>query len=57
MDGIFKEDQEMIHNYLDKLTIEEIIKYAAQGYELVINDGHVVRLICEGAEGENHDKN
>ena len=30
-----------IHNYLDHLTIEEVLKYHAQGFELEINDGHV----------------
>ena len=28
-------------NCLDKLTIEECIKYAAQGFDFLIEDGHV----------------
>ena len=39
-----------IHNYLDHLTIEEILKYYAEGFELVINDGHVQRLISTKEE-------
>ena len=31
----------MIHNNLDKMTIEDVLKYAVQGYEFQINDGHV----------------
>ena len=30
---------------LDKLTIMEILKYTTQGFELVINDGHVSSLV------------
>ena len=43
-----------IHNYLDNLTIEEILKYAAQGFEIVIRDGHVQAMILkkEGAANE-----
>jgi len=30
-----------IHNYLDNLTIEEVLNYAAQGFEFRIENGHV----------------
>lgn len=40
----------MIHNYLDKLTIEEIIKYAAMGYEITISDGHVQSMTLKHEE-------
>lgn len=33
-----------IFNYLDTLTVEDVLKYAAQGFELTINDGHVQAL-------------
>ena len=43
-----------IHNYLDKLSIEEVLKYYAQGFELVINDGHVQAMVLrkEAQDGE-----
>ena len=46
----------MIHNYLDKLTIEEIIKYAAQGFEFTINDGHIQAMTLTH-EGESDERN
>lgn len=39
-----------IHNYLDNLTIEEVLKYAAQGFELIINDGHVQAMVLRKEE-------
>ena len=43
-----------IHNYLDHLTVDEVLKYVAQGFELVINDGHIQALILKREE-EQHD--
>lgn len=45
-----------IHNYLDHLTIEEVLKYNAQGFELEINDGHVVCLRLEKAHEEKNEE-
>ena len=44
-----------IHNYLDNLTIEEVLKYAAQGFEFKINDGHVQAMILK-KEDENDER-
>ena len=43
-----------IHNYLDHLTIEEVLKYANAGCEFIINDGHVQAIIAtkEAQDGE-----
>ena len=43
-------------NCLDKLTIEECIKYAAQGFEFQINDGHVVGMRFESMHKEENEK-
>ena len=40
----------MIHNYLDHLTIEDCLKYAAQGFEFVIKDGHVQAMVLKKQE-------
>lgn len=40
-----------IHNYLDNLTIEEVLKYAAQGFEFRIENGHVQAMVMK-KEGE-----
>lgn len=46
----------MITNYLDKMTIEDVLKYAVQGYEFQINDGHVqaMSLTKQQAEDPEH---
>lgn len=35
---------------LNKMTIMEILKYTTQGFELVINDGHVQALVMRKEE-------
>lgn len=45
-----KNEKQGIFNYLDHMTIEDAIKYAAQGYRLIINDGHVQAMIPEDEE-------
>lgn len=36
---------------LDQMTIMEILKYTTQGFELIINDGHVKGLILTRERG------
>ena len=31
----------MIYNILDKMNIETVMKYVSQGFEFIINDGHI----------------
>ena len=31
----------MIYNILDKMSIETVMKYVSQGFEFIINDGHI----------------
>ena len=46
-----KEDNNMERQYtMDQLTVEDILKYAAQGNDIVINDGHVIAIVPEGRE-------
>ena len=40
----------MIFNYLDHLTIEEVLKYYNSGLELIINDGHIQALQTDEEE-------
>lgn len=40
----------MIHNYLDHLTIEDCLKYAAMGFEFVIENGHVQAMVLKKQE-------
>ena len=40
----------MIYNYLDNLTIEEVMKYAAMGFEFVIENGHVQSMVLKKQE-------
>ena len=40
---------------LDKITIEDAIKFVAAGAELLINDGHVRLLIYKGKEKTGND--
>lgn len=44
-----------IFNYLDHITLEDALRYAAQGYVFEINDGHVqtMRVPEEGTEDQN----
>lgn len=37
-----------IFNFLDTMTIEDCIKWAAKGYEIKIHRGHVQALILGG---------
>ena len=49
----------MIYNYLDKMSIETLIKYVSQGAEIVVNDGHVQAMILKHtneAAGEEEQK-
>ena len=34
-----------IFNYLDSLTVEDVLKYAAQGFEFIIENGHVQAMV------------
>lgn len=45
-----------IYNYLDHLTVEEVLKYAAQGFEFIIADGHVQGMTMR-KEGEADERN
>ena len=36
---------------LDKWTILEILKYTAEGFQLIINDGHVKGLVLTRERG------
>lgn len=48
-----KEDNNMNgQNAMDQLTVEDILKYAAQGNDIVINDGHVIAIVPEGRENK-----
>ena len=40
----------MIYNYLDCLTIEDCLKYAAMGFEFVIENGHVQAMVLKKQE-------
>jgi hypothetical protein len=41
-----------IHNYLDHLTVEEVLKYAAQGFEFIIADGHVQAMVMKKEDSQ-----
>lgn len=45
-----------IHNYLDHLTVDEVLRYVAQGFELVINDGHVQALVMRKEEPQDAER-
>lgn len=32
---------------MENITIEDALKYNAEGYSLEVNDGHVQRVFCE----------
>lgn len=49
----------MIYNYLDKMSVETLMKYVSQDAELIINDGHVQGMILPStnkAAGEEDQK-
>lgn len=46
-----------IFNYLDTLTVEDVLKYAAQGFEFTINDGHVLAMTLRKEEKANERNN
>lgn len=39
-----------VYKYMDNLTVLDIEKLAAQDYEIIINDGHVIAAVPEGKE-------
>lgn len=39
---------------LNKMTLEDVIRYAAVGFELEINDGQVVRMVMRHEEGSDN---
>lgn len=41
----------MIFNFLDHLTVEDVIKYAAIGFEINISNGHVQSMVLRREEG------
>ena len=47
----------MIHNYLDNLTVEELLKYVAtgSGFDVVIRNGHVQALVPKTQEQKQED--
>ncbi len=48
-----KEDNNNMDKYtMDQLTVEDILKYAAQGNDIVINDGHVIAIVPEERENK-----
>ncbi len=42
--------KENVYKYMDNLTVLDIEKLAAQDYEIIINDGHVIAAVPEGKE-------
>ena len=41
-----------IHNYLNHLTIEEVLKYYNQGFEFIIRHGNVEAMILKKKEAK-----
>lgn len=41
---------EVYSEWLDRLTIEDIEKMAAQGYRVTISNGHIIAVLPEGKE-------
>ena len=41
---------EVYSEWLDRLTIEDIEKLAAQGYRVTISNGHIIAVLPEGKE-------
>lgn len=45
-----------IFNFLDTLTVEDVLKYAAQGFEFTISNGHIQSMTLKRDRKEAEDE-